>query len=219
MMRGFFNPDNFLWRFFDRIADIFILSILWFLCSLPIVTIGAASTALYDCVAHCLRNEEGSTYTRFFRTFKSELKITIPSTLLWGVLLFAGVFVVLYLRTVAQAYEKYQVFYIFYLVIMILPTGAACWIWPAFSRFTYTFKTLNITALKLAVAYLPRTVVMAVSLAVSALLSLQYVLPTFFLPALLVWGWTYLTEPVFDRLGGGLKKAEIIPDTPSAGEE
>ena len=31
MMRGLFNPDNFLWKFFDKIADIFILSILWFI--------------------------------------------------------------------------------------------------------------------------------------------------------------------------------------------
>lgn len=217
-MRGIFNPEGFLWKFFDKVADIFILSILWFVCSLPVVTAGAASTALYDSVAHCLRYGEAGTYKRFFKTFKSDLKITIFSTLLWGVILFAGVFVVLYLRAAAESDEKYAIFYIFYLVLMILPTGTVCWIWPAFSRFTYTFKTLNSTALKLAVAYLPRTVLLAVSLVASVIFSLRYVLPTFFLPALLVWGWTYLTEPVFTKLGGGLNKPEEIRDDFSAEE-
>ena len=42
----FFNPDNWLWRGFGRLADFFILSILWLVCSIPVVTIGAASIAL-----------------------------------------------------------------------------------------------------------------------------------------------------------------------------
>lgn len=41
-----FNPENRFWRWVDRIADVLILSLLWTVCSVPVVTVGAASTAL-----------------------------------------------------------------------------------------------------------------------------------------------------------------------------
>ena len=47
-MGNMFNTDSGFSRFMNRIADLFILNILWIFCSLPIVTIGAATTALYS---------------------------------------------------------------------------------------------------------------------------------------------------------------------------
>ena len=67
-MEQIFNPDNFFWRWFGKLADFFLLSCLWLLCCVPIVTIGASSIALYDTVAHCVRGPDDDTYRRFFRT-------------------------------------------------------------------------------------------------------------------------------------------------------
>ena len=69
MSNSFFNPENWLWKPFGKIADHLILSALWLLCSVPIVTAGAASTALYDCAAHCTLGGEPGMLSRFFRTF------------------------------------------------------------------------------------------------------------------------------------------------------
>ena len=60
-----FNQDGFLWRSLDVVADVLFLSLLWLICCLPVVTIGAATTALYDCSVRCVRYGEGSTYKRF----------------------------------------------------------------------------------------------------------------------------------------------------------
>ena len=46
MFRSFFNPENPFFRFTGRVLDIMVLSVLWLVCSLPIVTIGPASAAL-----------------------------------------------------------------------------------------------------------------------------------------------------------------------------
>ena len=48
MFGNLFNPQNSFWQTIDRLSDLLILSLLWLICSLPLVTVGAASTALYD---------------------------------------------------------------------------------------------------------------------------------------------------------------------------
>lgn len=44
----FFNPENRFWAFMERVTDICVLSFFWFLFSIPVVTAGAATTALFQ---------------------------------------------------------------------------------------------------------------------------------------------------------------------------
>ena len=41
------------------VIDLVWAGILWLLCSLPVITLGAASTALYYSVVKCIRHERG----------------------------------------------------------------------------------------------------------------------------------------------------------------
>ena len=43
----FFSLENPIWKFIGNLADFFLLSCLWYLCCLPVVTAGTATTALY----------------------------------------------------------------------------------------------------------------------------------------------------------------------------
>ena len=45
-MNGLFSINSPLWRFMDKALRLIWLNLLWFLCCLPIVTIGASTTAL-----------------------------------------------------------------------------------------------------------------------------------------------------------------------------
>ncbi len=65
------------------------LNLLWLLCSLPIVTIGAATTALYYTSLKIIRDEEGHVGAAFFRSFKENFK---QGTVLWLIMLAAGLF-------------------------------------------------------------------------------------------------------------------------------
>ena len=81
---GFFSPDNWYWKPFGYVGDAVILSGMWLLGSIPVVTAGAATTALYDCVAHCVRGGEKDVLSRFLSTAKREWKQAFLSTLIWG---------------------------------------------------------------------------------------------------------------------------------------
>ena len=48
MWRKLFDPTALFWRWMSTLADVLLLSLLWFFTSLPLLTLGAATTALYD---------------------------------------------------------------------------------------------------------------------------------------------------------------------------
>ena len=54
-MQSFFSGENFFFRATGRILDLVVLSLLWLVCSLPMVTVGPATAALYYSCVKCLR--------------------------------------------------------------------------------------------------------------------------------------------------------------------
>lgn len=90
MFRGFFNYDNPVWRFIGKFGDLIILNILWMICSIPIFTIGASTTALYYVTLKLARDEDGYTIKSFFRSFVQNFK---QATIMWLIMLFAGLII------------------------------------------------------------------------------------------------------------------------------
>lgn len=64
------------------------LNLLWFLCSVPIFTFGASTTALYHVTLKISRDEDPDVTREFFRGFKNNFK---QSTVIWLIMLAAGV--------------------------------------------------------------------------------------------------------------------------------
>lgn len=86
-MAKLFDYNNPVWRFMGRIADIFFLTVLWFLASLPVITAGASTTALYYVALKMVKNQEGYIWKSFWHSWKDNLKV---STGVWLVMLAAG---------------------------------------------------------------------------------------------------------------------------------
>ena len=65
------------------------MNLLWFICSIPIFTIGAATTALYYASLKIVRDEDSHVATMFFRSFKKNFR---QATVIWLILLAIGLF-------------------------------------------------------------------------------------------------------------------------------
>lgn len=65
----------------SRLADYLLAGVLWLLCSIPIVTMGAATSALYRTIYQCLLQKEGYVLGTFFKTFKQSF---FQSSLIWN---------------------------------------------------------------------------------------------------------------------------------------
>ena len=68
------TTDNPIMNFLTIVCDIVILHFLWLLTSLPILTIGASTTALYYTTMKCIRNGQGGVVKMFFKSFKDNFK-------------------------------------------------------------------------------------------------------------------------------------------------
>ena len=79
-MGKMFDMDNPVWRFMGKVTDMFFLTCLWLLFSLPVVTIGASTCALCYCSMTLASNKEGYIREDFVRAFKENFK---AATIAW----------------------------------------------------------------------------------------------------------------------------------------
>lgn len=203
MFGRIFQYQGWLWRVLNTLTDILFLSLLWLVCCIPVVTLGAATTALYDSVVRCIRYKQPGVYTRFFRTLKNELGQGCLCTLLWGAVAAIGLFMLAWLRESGEAAAGGA-----YYVALVIPLGAACWVFPLLSRYSFAFWPLNITAIKFAVGHLPSTVILVLMTGGLMGICIRWIFPITFVPALMMLLWSLFVEPVFAKHGGAIAKPE-----------
>lgn len=103
MLDRIFDFDNVVFRAIDKIGKIFLLNFFWLICSLPVFTMGAATTALiYSSMK--LQENEGYWYQNFFSSFKENFK---QSTGIFFLYLAAGLILALNFLLGGQAGDTF----------------------------------------------------------------------------------------------------------------
>ena len=118
-----FNFDNKLFVALGKVVDCAILSVLWLVCCLPVITIGVSSTALYYTVHKSIRGNRGYTTKNFFHAFKDNFK---PATLSWIVTLAVQIILAMdaYITwQVLQTGNNMGAFFYFFLILIAFSIG------------------------------------------------------------------------------------------------
>ena len=88
-MNKFFDPDGLFAHIMNIILALMLLNVCWILCSIPLFTIGAASSALYTVLIKMRDGEDTRVVRRYFAAFRENFK---RGTAVWlGLLLAAAV--------------------------------------------------------------------------------------------------------------------------------
>ena len=158
-MGRIFDMDSPLMRFLNRVGDLLILNILMIICCIPIITVGAACTAMHYVLLKIMRDEEGYLVKGFFKSFTQNFK---QATLTW--LLMLLVILVYVGDAVIFAYSGIK--FPRLLVIAVIAVGVillmiSTYIFPLLARFENTIKNTIRNAALLAFANLPKTLLMA----------------------------------------------------------
>jgi len=199
-----FDPEAPFWRLMSKLVDVLALSLLWLFCSLPLFTLGAATTALYDSVVKCVRGGANGPFTRFFRTFRREFAVSTVVTVVWGALLtILGLLLRLLWRAALAGTVSVVLPVAGSLLFLLVPAGAACWMFPLLSRFTFRPMELMLAGLRFALGYLPYTAVITAAAAAAVLASGFLWFPALVLPCLTALFWSLLMERKFRRYMGG----------------
>lgn len=179
-------------RFLNRLGELIELNFCFLLCSLPLVTSGAAACALY---AVCFRFgtvREGRPLREFFRSFRENLR---QGTVLWLLQAVVTVFcgycaLVLYLR---GGYLHYA--FIPFLVLLGLVLVVGGYLFPLVSQFENTLWGTLRNAVILSLGYLPRSLaVAAVNLLPAAMLVIR---PDLFMKMGIFWIFLYFSGAAY----------------------
>lgn len=181
-MKNIFNLDSPLIRFLGKIADLMVLNILFLISSLPVITIGAACTALYD-VTTRLSKDDAIIWRHYWQAFRSNFK---QSTLIWLLLLAVGGLI----YGSAIFYWSYELPNETLCLVLLGVVGTVwlctfSWVFPLQARFENTVQNTLINSLLCSWSYLPKTIVIAVLNAVPAVVFL--LLPGVFVNYLFVF--------------------------------
>ena len=84
------KPGSLFDRIFGFLGQLIALNLLWIVCSLPVITAGASTTALFYCTLKLHKDGDIRVIYDFFRSFKQNFK---QSTLIWILMLAAGVLI------------------------------------------------------------------------------------------------------------------------------
>ena len=201
-MSNVFDSDNFFWRWFGRLADVLVLSLLWVLCCLPVLTVAPACIALYDTVARCIHGKEDQPYKHFFHVLKSELLRGIGITALWGVfglLLLCGYN---FLYNMGKENQLLATYSMVYLATMVIPLGIFAWLVPLEARFSNSFFELHKTAATFAIVHLPTTAILLGLLAAAIVIGVFVPVLFLILPGLVVTLQSWFIEKVFKKYIG-----------------
>ena len=113
---NFLQRDSFLTRVLSRLIDCMLLSILWLFTSIPVVTIGASTTAAYSVALKLAAGEHPALVSGYFAAFKKNI---LRSTAVFLALTGTGLFIGLDLWCVLQWETPFQ----FALEVLILSVG------------------------------------------------------------------------------------------------
>ena len=198
-MKGIFNYDGWLMQALSKVADIIIIGLLWLVFSLPIITIGASTTALYYTVHKVLRKGTGTVWSAFWKAFKSGWK---QSTVLFVVVVIVGVAISLslyygYVMYLAGALEK--LFIIFLCVLDVLALAWLSYLLPYASRFNArTGEILKNCAIIAFANIVPSIGVVAVWL-ITWFLALNIPIMLLIMPVIGTWVTSCILEKVFRK--------------------
>lgn len=196
--------------FLRTMGDLMVLNWLWIVCSLPVVTIGPATCALYCVTLKVARDEDTAVIKGFFRAFRDNLK---PGIILGLIALALGVISAV---DAFFALQQEGMFRTVYLVIACI-MGAVCLIFVCYTfalqaMFRNPLKTQIKNAFSLAFIAPGKTIMMW-------LITLFPVAAALFLPRLAIQslGFLYvmmafsgpvflnsrILRDVFDKVNGG----------------
>ena len=151
-MYKFFDPDGLFAKIMNTVLALIVLNVLWIVCSLPVVTMGASTAALYTVLIGLRDGNDTKVIRRFFAAFGENWK---QASAVWLVLLAASAVCGLDLYLAAQTQST--VARVACVVGLVAVAMTATFAFPLLARFENTWRNHLKNGALLALSHAPRT--------------------------------------------------------------
>ncbi len=147
------KPDSKFMIFCGRLVELTKINLLWLLCCLPLVTVGASTTAMLTCL-YAYRAGDACGGRVFFSAFRRHF---FKATVLWLGMVFLGFMLAVDYAIVAYAqfpgYMAVVGLICFVAFALVLVAGM---IFPLLSQFPASLRELVVNGVLLCIAHLPK---------------------------------------------------------------
>lgn len=194
-MSNIFDYDSGFMSILNKIVDCILLGVMWLIFSIPIITIGASTTALYYTVNKVIRHDRSHIGREFLRGFKTNFG---QSTIVWLILMVVYTIVVgnciLFFK-----YQPNQLMLGFNIAVFCIFTMWALHLFPYIARFKIGLKGLMKNCAYFTIRHLIKTLILFVLLVVAGLAMMVYFPFVLVAPVLYMLAATYFLEPIYLR--------------------
>lgn len=195
MSKGY-DADNRFMSAFSKVIDTVVLGILWLVCSIPVITLGAASSAAYYAYHKSIRQDQSYAHKEFFAAFKSNFK---QATGIWLILLvfeLLSVCTCWLLWNFRESIPMAEAMLSMGLVMVCLMLVWCIYVFAYQARFENTTVQVVKNSLMLTVLNLQWSVVLFLLLAAAVLVI--WLLPPMYAPAAAIYLW--LNNKILERI-------------------
>ena len=198
-----FGMDGKLYKFLDKFWHMVWIGVLWIVCSLPIITIGASSTAAYYAMVKSVRKSEDKPTKDFFKSFKQNFVQATIMTVIYLVIGAAFAYAAWFYYH-GQGALNMGLRWIFYIIILVY----LCTITYAFSWLSrYEMSTIHALTYPIAITLMHlRFSIGLIVFWAAAIIGLYWAYNTFLFAPLLILipGLkclldTYMIEPLLKK--------------------
>lgn len=151
--------DSAVVGFLNKMTDLIVLNIIWILCCLPILTIGAATTAMYYVNITSIRQGDGYVVRRFLKSFRQNFK---QATLLWLLLVAVCLLAVFdFMFWYRQGSGLGKIMIVLSMAVVIVLFLISLYLFPVLAKFEGTLRETIKNSAVFSVGYLPYTLITA----------------------------------------------------------
>ena len=179
--------DGPVFTFLSKVADLVILNVLFLVCCIPIVTIGASATAMSYVSLKMVEGEDGYVFKSFFKSFKQNFR---QSTLIWLIMLALALLLGLDFGIIRSLGDEASTL-LWKVMQVAVFNGAFFWVmlffyvFPVLARFDNTIIATMRNAMLMAFANAPKTLLTIAT--VVGMVLLTFVNDYTFSYGLLIW--------------------------------
>ncbi len=173
-----FDVDNPVFNFIGKIGDIFLLNFLWLLTSLPIITLGASTSAMLGTAVKMVNGTETPIIKKYFKAFKQNFK---QSTIIFLIMAVAGLVLAVDIWFwVNNESSSSYIFLAFSLGLCIPYISVLVYVFAVLARFENTIKGTIKNSFFIAIKHLRFTFTLLMMVVVLIIINYTVLLVSYF---------------------------------------
>lgn len=202
-MKGLFSYDGPIYKICELIYETCMLNILWIIGCIPIVTIGASTTALYSVYSSKISGKGYKIYSDFFKAYKKNIKqASILGTII-TIMLCMSMYNMTRISSFKGNYVWLQYIHIFIIFQILIISN---YIFSLIDRRTMNIADIIVNAVILAYKNIIISTINVVVLALLIVLLLFKPVTVLFFMGIYGLISSYLIERVFEAMKVGISK-------------